>query len=105
MRGLSFRTIETVATDTFAIFATSRRLTDFPPAVRFREAGESADSAVGMSAPSRRRGVRLPGGVPGGASGSTAARFISQHASAKAFSDEGSDHPGILIWNAMLDGL
>src|SRR5688572_4664373 len=33
MRGLSFNTIETVATDTLANFATSRRLTDFrlPP--------------------------------------------------------------------------
>src|SRR5689334_7123984 len=31
MRGLSFRTIETVATETLAMRATSRRLTDFPP--------------------------------------------------------------------------
>src|SRR3954463_12111138 len=31
MRGLSFRTIETVATETFACLATSRRLTGFGP--------------------------------------------------------------------------
>src|SRR5690349_15287972 len=31
MRGLSFNTIETVAPETLAIFATSRRLTDLPP--------------------------------------------------------------------------
>jgi len=31
MRGLSLRTIETVATETFAWRATSRRLTGFPP--------------------------------------------------------------------------